>query len=595
MKHLEHRDHSLADCGNWQLACLAARLLAEAPASLGGIVVRSAQGPALDAWLETVSRLFAGRPVVKIPPHVDDDRLVGGLDLTGTLRDGRPRYTESLLAKADGGLCIIPAAERLDSRKAAMVAACLDRKGLTAPSHDGARWLPARFNVVAIDESLPDEDGIAASLADRLALHVGLDGIGLHDLRLIDESPLPSTSCSPEVGASAAIASQDLEALGRLCEQLGIASQRALMFACRTARLNAACNGRTQVAEEDLIAAVKLVLSSRATRLPVEADHDNAQEQTEPHADCQTPDEVEPRDTTPDIRDQPDRFIDAVKAVLPSQLLDAAQSAQRRAMTRSTGNSGAVQKNRSRGARIGVVQGKPERGARLALHATLLAAAPHQRLRQSRMMQRSGHRRSRVTVLPDDMRIYRRRSRSETLTVFAVDASGSSALHRLAEAKGAVELLLADCYVRRDHVAMIAFRRTSADIVLPPTSAVARARRCLAALPGGGGTPLAMALDNALQLAEVARRRGTEPYLVLLTDGKANIDRHGKPGRTQAMADALESAALFRKSGQRSLLIDTSQRTSPQVAELAQAMHAQYLALPRADAHVIRHAVQLHR
>jgi magnesium chelatase subunit D len=93
--------------------------------------------------------------------------------------------------------------------------------------------------------------------------------------------------------------------------------------------------------------------------------------------------------------------------------------------------------------------------------------------------------------------VSRFKQRRETTTIFVVDASGSAALHRLAEAKGAVELLLADCYVRRDRVAMLAFRGKGAELMLPPTRSLVRAKRSLAGLPGGGGTPLAAGMDAA--------------------------------------------------------------------------------------------------
>jgi magnesium chelatase subunit D len=170
-------------------------------------------------------------------------------------------------------------------------------------------------------------------------------------------------------------------------------------------------------------------------------------------------------------------------------------------------------------------------------------------------------------------------------------------LHRLAEAKGAVELLLADCYVRRDRVALIAFRGVpggapGAELLLPPTRSLVRAKRCLAALPGGGGTPLAAGLDAARQLAEDVARRGGTPLVVLLTDGRANIARDGSPGRPQATEDALASARLWVAGGLSALWLDTSPQPQESAQRIALAMGARYLPLPHADASRLSQAVR---
>ena len=183
--------------------------------------------------------------------------------------------------------------------------------------------------------------------------------------------------------------------------------------------------------------------------------------------------------------------------------------------------------------------------------------------------------------------------------MFVVDASGSAALHRLAEAKGAVELLLADCYVRRDRVALIAFRGGTggqtgpgAELLLPPTRSLVRAKRCLAGLPGGGGTPLATGMDLARELAEDLARRGGTPLVVLLTDGRANIARDGRPGRPRAAEDALAAARAWRASGVAALWLDTSPQPQAQAQQLAQTMGARYLPLPHADARQMSQAVR---
>ena len=176
--------------------------------------------------------------------------------------------------------------------------------------------------------------------------------------------------------------------------------------------------------------------------------------------------------------------------------------------------------------------------------------------------------------------------------LFLVDASGSAALARLAETKGAVELMLAEAYVRREQVAVISFRGTTAELLLPPTRSLVQAKRRLSGLPGGGGTPLATGLETALALATQINRRGQTPHLAVLTDGRGNIDRTGAPGREAAAEDALAAARAIQATGTPALVIDTGNRPSATARTLADAMGAAYLALPRADARALAGTLQ---
>jgi magnesium chelatase subunit D len=344
------------------------------------------------------------------------------------------------------------------------------------------------------------------------------------------------------------------------------------MAALRAARAAAALAGRAAPAAEDLVTAARLVLAPRATVVP-----------PGPSEEADAPPEPPPEDEqgeTQEKQDGPlaDQIIEAARAAIPAGLLarlQAGLAARQRAA--ASGKAGAVQSSALRGRPLGSRRGEPRAGARLDVVETLRAAAPWQRLR-------SGGAGARVQVRRDDFRIRRYAEHRETTTIFAVDASGSSALHRMAEAKGAVELLLADCYVRRDSVALVAFRGQEAELLLPPTRSLARAKRSLAGLPGGGGTPLASGLDAALAVADAARRRGQTPVIVVLTDGRANVARDGRHGRGPAGEDAVAAAGRIRASGIASLLIDTSPRPAPQGGDIAAAMGARYLPLPHADA-----------
>jgi magnesium chelatase subunit D len=128
-------------------------------------------------------------------------------------------------------------------------------------------------------------------------------------------------------------------------------------------------------------------------------------------------------------------------------------------------------------------------------------------------------------------------------------------------------------------------------LLLPPTRSLARAKRSLAGLPGGGGTPLAAGLDATFVLADLIRRKGQTPTVVLLTDGRANVARDGGQGRPRAVEDAMNAAKQLRAAGIAGVLVDTSPRPGPPGAQLASEMGARYLPLPHADATTLSKAV----
>jgi magnesium chelatase subunit D len=221
---------------------------------------------------------------------------------------------------------------------------------------------------------------------------------------------------------------------------------------------------------------------------------------------------------------------------------------------------------------------------------TLWAAAPWQRLRREQAVA-AGSEPARVHVRREDFHVRRYRQASETATLFVLDASGSAALHRLAEAKGAVELLLAQCYLRRDRVAVIAFRGKTAELLLSPTRSLVRAKRSLAGLPGGGATPLAAGIEAGAALADSVQRAGLTPTLVLMTDGRGNMTLAGQANRQVAEQETIAASRRLRAAGHRVLLVDTSPRPQPGGMLLARELGALYLPLPHADSRGLAAAV----
>ncbi len=579
-------------------AAMAAALLAVDPSGIGGVLLRSAGGPAREDWLAALAQLLPATPGLRrVPLHISDDRLLGGLDLAATLHAGRPVAQRGLLAQADGGVIVLAMAERLSAATAARIAAVLDQGKLVTERHGVGTRSVSRLGVVALDEGQGADEHLPAPLRERLGIHLILD----------DRAAPPAHTRLQIQAARSRLGSVDLdddviEAVCTAAVALGIESVRAPMLALRVARAAAALAGRVQVDAGDAALAAGLVLAPRATRLPAPAESDRADQTPDDpppaaaHADPQpATDTQDPAQTDPaPILSEPlsDLVLAAARAAIPPGLLAALLVRGAGAPRgQSAGRAGAARAGVLRGRPIGARRGEPQHGARLNVIETLRAAAPWQTLRrrEAQAAGLAGH--GRVRIRREDFHVWRFKQRSETTTVFVVDASGSAALHRLAEAKGAVELLLADCYVRRDSVAVIAFRGQGAEVLLPPTRSLVRAKRSLAGLPGGGGTPLACGIDAAVTLAAAVRARGATPVIVLLTDGRANIARDGSPGRERAAADASVSARRLQLEGFAALLLDTSPQPQDAAHRLADAMGARYLPLPHAGAATLSQAV----
>jgi len=585
-------DHS----ARWDDACLAAALFAVDPAGSGGIAVRALPGPVREIWSELLRELLPPAvPFRRIPLHVADGRLLGGLDLAATLHAGRPVAERGLLAEADGGVVQLAMAERVSRSTAAYLSAALDNGEIQVERDGITARTPARIGVVALDEGANEEEQVPHTLLDRFAFLLDLSDIRYREALVADYDASQVESARQRLPGIEV----DEEAIEMLCGTalaLGVDSLRASLAAFRVARASAALAGRDRVESADVSAAARLVLAPRATRIPMPEQPDEEQQAEEPPPPPEdNQDEQQDQDQTPQQElDKPleEQILEAAQAAIPPNLLAMLQMGAMRQRSKSSGKSGAIQSGSLRGRPAGTRRGEPGAGARLNVIDTLRVAAPWQRLRRQERAEKGGESEVLVEVRRDDFRITRYRQRSETTTIFVVDASGSAALHRLAEAKGAVELLLADCYVRRDRVAMIAFRGPSAEILLPPTRSLVRAKRGLASLPGGGGTPLAAGIDAALALADGVTRRGGTAVVILLTDGRANVNRDGIGGRAQAAEDALASARAFRVAELKALVVDMSPRPRPDAENLAREMGAVYLPLPHADARALSGAVQ---
>ncbi|WP_428390233.1 magnesium chelatase subunit D [Lichenicoccus sp.] len=550
-------------------AALICRLFALDPSGLV-LHLRSRAGPSRDAFVAALrASLPTGAPVRRCPLGIGDDRLLGGLDLSATLASGHRVAQRGLLAETDGGVLLLPMAERLSRDTAARLCLVLDQGELLTERDGVALRAAAQLGAVLLDEGVEDETPPAAML-ERAAFRIAEED--LSEIPIMDLSAarrlLPQVACEARI----------LEALCATSDAFGIASLRAPLLALRVARTAAALGGRLAVSEEDATLAARLVLAWRATRMPHSEAPPAPQEQEQDSRQSDSPEDAPEYESEAD-NGMAERVVEATIASLPADLLERLQGQAAAGGTSGGGRSSAAKVLATQHGRpLPARAGRPERGKRLAVVETLRAAAPWQRVRGGGGIGR------RIEVRTSDFRITPRAQTPRSVAIFVVDASGSAALHRLAEAKGAIERLLADCYVRRDRVALIAFRGKTAELLLPPTSALTRARRSLAGLPGGGGTPIAAGIDAAIALGIGLRKRGETPLLVMLTDGRANVTAAGIGDRARATQEAAAAAARLRGSGIASLLVDISPRPEAKAEALAGCMGALYLKLPDAQA-----------
>jgi magnesium chelatase subunit D len=377
--------------------------------------------------------------------------------------------------------------------------------------------------------------------------------------------------------------------LAELAASMGIHSSRTLKFAVDIAKALSLLSGKPVSDEAVMHPLIRLVLLPIAKQLP------------NPQAEPQPPEQSEENQEETDLPEQQaqhskeqdhEDLVQAAMAELPEDLLAivlkrAEKSRQRQS---KSGNAGEFAQDKQRGRPVGVRRGDVKRGHRIDIPATLRCAAPFQTARAT--LDNSHNKKTGLYIEPSDIRVKRFEQRKSSVMIFAVDASGSSAHQRMSEAKGAIELLLADCYSHRTEVALIAFKGDTAEILLPPTRSLVRAKRTLAQLPGGGGTPMAAALQATHELALSVSATGATPSYVLLTDGAANVARDGTKSRSAGTEDALSAAKLLANTQIKGVLVDTAVRPSPRARELSSALDATYLPLPNASAQSLNTSIR---
>jgi magnesium chelatase subunit D len=423
----------------WLDALVAAACMAVAPQAIKGIQIRASSGPLRDYWLSYYAQLVRS-PIHKIPCTIDDERLIGGIDIAASLTLGKPIKQTGLLHSASGHTLILAMAERLQHRSSALVAQALDVEDIA---------------VIAFDESAHEDESLAICLDEKLPLILTLGSVSLQDFESIALSSTSNSEANELPIAAVDLARQnylhvacDQECVTAICSAaiaLGVDSMRAPIAAITLAKIHAALQARNAVEEDDLSFAVRVVIAPRATRAPAEQQseeqpkevQDEAQkDMREPEQDpasTDTNDQQENAEQTPPLTTEEnvsqlqELILQAALASIPRDLLASLQTGGKIAKAKNSGSSGAIQRGGQRGRSAGVFRKKPDAQAKIHLLHTLRASIAWQKMRKQQAHNRgelsSTHK---IIIRKDDFRYLKKEQKTKSIA----SLGGSQGGHR---------------------------------------------------------------------------------------------------------------------------------------------------------------------
>ncbi|KMZ57008.1 Magnesium-chelatase subunit ChlD [Zostera marina] len=562
-------------------------------------------------------------PFIQIPLGITEDRLIGSVDVEESVKTGTTVFQPGLLAEAHRGVLYIDEMNLLDESISNLLLGVLT-DGVNAVEREGISFRhPCKPLLIATYN--PEEGSVREHLLDRVAINLSADmPMNFDDQSsqdvfkmVVEETDFAKTQIilAREYLKDVTISREQLKYLVMESLRGGCQGHRAELYASRVAKCLAALEGREKVSVEDLKRSVELVILPRSIfnenpdeqqnqppppPPPPPQNEDDSEEQEEEEEEDQEEDEDKEDEQEPQI---PDEFIlDADGGLVDEKLLFFAQQAQRKRGKAGRAKNVIFSEDRGRYIKPMLPKGPVKR---LAVDATLRAAAPYQKLRREKDTLKI----KKVFVEKTDMRAKRMARKAGALVIFVVDASGSMALNRMQNAKGAALQLLAESYTSRDQVSIIPFRGDSAEVLLPPSRSIAMAKKRLEKLPCGGGSPLAHGLSMAVRVGLNAEKSGDvgRIMIVVLTDGRANVSIKKatdpelaadpdapKPSSQELKDEILDVAGKIYKAGMSLLVIDTENKfvSTGFAKEIARVSQGKYYYLPNASDSVISAATR---
>lgn len=602
-----------------------ALLIALVNPKIGGVLIAGEKGSAKSVLVRSLRPFLGGRHIVELPLNATEDRVFGSLDLEAAVSGGERRFSPGLLAQADGQILYIDEINLLRRELLCGVLAAADR-GVNAVEREGISWRH-EVRLTLIGTMNPEEGTLTPSALDRFGLFATVqretdpvmrreivrrvlayekDALAFNAAyRAATDELADRCRKARQLLDQVEIDPAMMELAVRYSAQVHSAGHRAELYLLEAARAIAALAGRIFILPADMERAAFFVLSHRQRQKDVPPPQSPAADPPQdPDSPPQTGDETPERQDESPVppqagESQNDTPDDSPEDPPPAGCGEAEKTAdidrnfsmaklqvslpQDRQIRQGSGKRSLTRTDLKQGRYVRACL-PPGKLTDLAFDATLRAAALYQSIRPRG--------RCAVSIRREDLRQKVREKRIGNVFLFVVDASGSmGARQRMTAVKGAIFTMLQDAYQKRDQVGLIAFRRQTAEVLLPVTRSVDLAQKCLAHLPTGGKTPLARGLESAAAQLKTLKNKdkNVRPIIVLVTDGRANTGSDGDP-----VAVAVTAAEKIGRSGIPSVVIDTENEfISLAVArKIAGAMGACYYHLNDVSAASVLHIAQ---
>jgi magnesium chelatase subunit D len=579
---------------------------------------------------KTLKSKSSAVPVVELPLGATEDRVCGTIDIERALSSGRKAFDPGLLARANRGFLYIDEVNLLEDHLVDLLLDVavtgrnkVEREGVSVEH-------PATF--VLIGSGNPEEGELRPQLLDRFGLHAEVKTENYLNNRIdiverrerydrdrdefyksfaADQEQLRKRITRARANLlKITVERAVLQKIAQLCSDLKVDGHRGELTIMRAARALAAFEGRRTVTDDYVKKVSAMSLRHRLRRDAL--DETATSEQIEQAVDEVFPQQTSPQPSRGEAGDHDGEITDRTgktskqsprqrasasgssarpnnvdvlsppavekrsgevrldEHLKPAERRDKSSSHSRRA----TGVKAALDQRRGRYTRA--VQFRSA-GARIAIDATLRALAGVRPSRDQGLL----------PVSSNALRYKLLKHKRGTLFVFAIDASGSMAANRIARAKSTILKLLKKSYLNRDSVAIVSFHGTSANVDLPPSRSILRARRTLDSLRMGGSTPLGLGLVTTIELLELVGNKFGETVVLLFTDGRSNVPlRRGGLNlrafrQVKIESELRELTVALKRTKTRVVVVDTQKEfeSSEETRRLAHILNAGFVKL----------------